>query len=126
MSRTRSKFPNCFPTRIAAGVRGDVAADLGAAAADWIGRSGGEGNRLEEGGWDGKVSEKSLGMKVLGLFSYQEEADLARSRTIGVAQDGKNSRSRHKRRRLDVQCPKRKAKMEIPVDNCPEVRDAVN
>jgi hypothetical protein len=54
----------------AAGVRGDFAEDLGAAAVDWIGRGGGEGNRLKEGGWDGKVSETSLGTKVLGLFFH--------------------------------------------------------
>src|SRR5712691_11159875 len=38
----------------AAGVRIDFAKDLGAAPADWIGRGGGEGNRLKEGGWEGK------------------------------------------------------------------------
>ena len=55
----------------AAGVRGDSAEDLGAAPADWIGQGGGGGNRLTEGGWDGEVSEKSLAMRCLQLFSAQ-------------------------------------------------------
>ena len=44
----------------AAGVRGDIAEDLGAAPTERIGRGGGEGNSLKGGGWNGEVYEKSL------------------------------------------------------------------
>jgi hypothetical protein len=47
---------------------GDFAEDLGAAATDWIGRSGGEGNRLKEGEWNGKVSENRLQRSTWGFF----------------------------------------------------------
>lgn len=52
-----------------ASVPGDSAADLGAAHAGWIGRGGGEENRLTEEGWDGEVPEKSLAMNPCGLFA---------------------------------------------------------
>ena len=45
---------------------------------------------MEEGGWDGEVSEKSLAMRPCGLFSYREEAELAPSPpAIGIARDEK-------------------------------------
>jgi hypothetical protein len=49
------------------------------------------GDRFKEGGRDGEVSEKSLALRHLQLFSYRQEADLARSWAIGVALDGKTS-----------------------------------
>ena len=71
--------------------------------ADWIGTGGGEENRRTEGAWDGEVSVKSLAMSPLRPFFVPGGGRSGPSRAVGVARDGKNSRSPHKRRWLGIQ-----------------------